>query len=207
MFRLSQRLAAVAARPARAFRAPAAGSLRRSALFTTAPRLLQADTMFPQSNAFGSIEVASDDSVTAPPNTVAETLHVRLSTGDANVLYGQSLNVVEITIPTVGGAEIGILPGHEYSVQRMDAGIITLRTATATHKFVSSGGFAHINDNGHIDINSVACYPLDQIDLAHVRSELEHCRSKQSSSDPNERFFAQQGVQLYETLAAALSGR
>lgn len=177
----------------RACLTPAAKFLR------AAPRLLRAPVVapralftvsaarsavsFPQVETFPVIQTDSDDSVTTPPSGIPDTLRVKLSSGDKDVLAGRDLAVVELIVPGVDGANLGILPGHEYTVSRVDAGVITLKTASATHRFVTAGGFVHANDNGSVIINTIASFAIDEIDLGLVKQELEAARQALSTGD------------------------
>ena len=76
------------------------------------------------------------------------------------------------TIPCDDG-EAGIAPGHEYEINKLQPGTIVVETIKGnTLKFVTAGGFAHINPAGSVDINCAECIPVEDLDANLAQKEL-----------------------------------
>ncbi|CAD2217902.1 F-type H+-transporting ATPase subunit delta [Angomonas deanei] len=99
-----------------------------------------------------------------------ETLRLTLTRQDEFLLKEHHVKCV--TIAGVNG-ESGIYPGHAYEIVQLSPSPITVEHADGTvHKYFTSGGFAHINNEGSCDINCVECVPLAELDLEAAEKAL-----------------------------------
>eukprot|EP00992_Anisonema_acinus_P009618 TRINITY_DN5815_c0_g1_i1.p1 TRINITY_DN5815_c0_g1~~TRINITY_DN5815_c0_g1_i1.p1 ORF type:complete len:179 (+),score=41.12 TRINITY_DN5815_c0_g1_i1:63-599(+) len=109
-----------------------------------------------------------------------------------------------ITIRTAEG-ELGILAGHEYTIEQLSPGVIDIDIdADVKERYAISGGFAHVNDNGVVDINCVECIPLNELDLDKVSKYIEEAKADLNHADAIVRAKAEIAMELYEPLDFAL---
>eukprot|EP00009_Paramoeba_aestuarina_P008590 CAMPEP_0201520662 /NCGR_PEP_ID=MMETSP0161_2-20130828/12026_1 /ASSEMBLY_ACC=CAM_ASM_000251 /TAXON_ID=180227 /ORGANISM="Neoparamoeba aestuarina, Strain SoJaBio B1-5/56/2" /LENGTH=85 /DNA_ID=CAMNT_0047919121 /DNA_START=261 /DNA_END=515 /DNA_ORIENTATION=+ len=74
---------------------------------------------------------------------------------------------------------MGVKAGHEYTIAKLVPGIIEIEKSPGdTEKYYTSGGFAHINNDGSVDVNTVEAVPLADIEPAHVDRELARSREE-----------------------------
>eukprot|EP00667_Euglena_gracilis_P026959 EG_transcript_32956 len=112
--------------------------------------------------------------------------------------------VAAITIRTNEG-EMGVLAGHEYTVQQLAPGILEVEyEGGKKDQYVISGGFAHVNDTGVVDINTVEAVPLEEIDHEKLPKALEEARAKSQSPDEAVRIQGEIALEIFEPLEAAL---
>lgn len=77
-----------------------------------------------------------------------------------------------LTLSGVNG-EAGIFPGHAYEITKLvPAPLVVEFPDGKVKKYFTSGGFAHINNEGSCDINTVECIPLEELDLASAEKAL-----------------------------------
>ena len=74
----------------------------------------------------------------------------------------------------------------------------------AFYRWAISGGFAHVNDNGVIDINVVDAVPLKEIDPEKLARAIEEAKQKLNDQDPVIRAQAEIALELFEPIDAAL---
>jgi len=111
-----------------------------------------------------------------------------------------------LQISTVSG-ELGIRAGMEYKISKLIPGVIAIEKTEGqpTTNYFTSGGFAHINNDGSVDINTVECVSLDDVEPAYVDRELAIAtEAVKSAKNDKERVVAEVQVQTYEALQAAL---
>lgn len=105
----------------------------------------------------------------APGETLAQ-MKVNITRHDEFVFTSQ--DVKACTIPCDDG-EAGVAPGHEYEIAKLQPGTIVVETTEGkTLKFVTAGGFAHINPAGSVDINCAECIPVEDLDANIAQKEL-----------------------------------
>eukprot|EP00994_Dinema_validum_P004596 NODE_2651_length_660_cov_249.346972_g2181_i0.p1 GENE.NODE_2651_length_660_cov_249.346972_g2181_i0~~NODE_2651_length_660_cov_249.346972_g2181_i0.p1 ORF type:complete len:200 (+),score=64.78 NODE_2651_length_660_cov_249.346972_g2181_i0:57-602(+) len=109
-----------------------------------------------------------------------------------------------ITIRTAEG-ELGILAGHEYTIEQLSPGVLDVEIDNDTkERWAISGGFAHVNDNGVVDVNCVEAIPLEEVDLNKLAHAVEEAKSNLSSGDVMVRAEAEIALELFETLEASM---
>ena len=112
--------------------------------------------------------------------------------------------VVAITIRTQEG-EMGIMAGHEYAIEQLAPGVLELEyEGDKKEKYAISGGFAHINDNGVVDINTVEAVSLEEFDDKKLAAAMDEARAQAASSDEMTRVQGEIALEIYEPLDAAL---
>eukprot|EP00995_Heteronema_vittatum_P008152 NODE_3325_length_681_cov_559.471519_g2362_i0.p1 GENE.NODE_3325_length_681_cov_559.471519_g2362_i0~~NODE_3325_length_681_cov_559.471519_g2362_i0.p1 ORF type:complete len:198 (+),score=98.97 NODE_3325_length_681_cov_559.471519_g2362_i0:52-594(+) len=134
----------------------------------------------------------------AVPNTISLTL-----TRQDEFLHKQT-ECTSITIRTAEG-EMGILAGHEYSIEQLAPGVLDVEIDNEQReRWAISGGFAHVNDNGIVDINCVEAVQLKDIDAEKVAAALDQARANLGSADDMTRIQAEIAMEVFEPLDAAL---
>eukprot|EP01059_Diplonema_ambulator_P016800 TRINITY_DN28779_c0_g1_i1.p1 TRINITY_DN28779_c0_g1~~TRINITY_DN28779_c0_g1_i1.p1 ORF type:complete len:180 (+),score=70.39 TRINITY_DN28779_c0_g1_i1:69-608(+) len=110
-----------------------------------------------------------------------------------------------VTLST-GNGKMGILPGHEYVIEKLAPGVIEVETMDGkTNKYATAGGFAHVNTDGSVDVNCAECIPFDSIDLALVEKELAAAQDlSKNGPDDAAKIRGSIGVEVLEPLAEAL---
>eukprot|EP00659_Diplonema_papillatum_P006359 gene6359-9743_t len=110
-------------------------------------------------------DVLTSASVDAP-----NELSLTLTRQDEFIYASQAMKSVTISTPE---GKMGVLPGHEYVVEKLVAGIIEVENNEGkVDKFATSGGFAHINTDGSVDLQTAEAIPLSAFDLPTVEKEL-----------------------------------
>jgi len=112
-----------------------------------------------------------------------------------------------VVLMTTTGA-LGVQPGHEYKIAQLPPGVITVEQADGTFtKLFTSGGFAHINNDGSCDINTAETIPVDDLDLPAAERELAQANSALGSSKGDkDRAIAEVRVFVAEKVVACLKG-
>lgn len=99
-----------------------------------------------------------------------DTLSLTLTRQDEFLLKEHPVRCV--TIMSDSG-ENGIFPGHAYEIAKLIPAPITVEMPDgAIRKYFTSGGFAHINNEGSCDINCVECIPMSELDLEAAEKAL-----------------------------------
>eukprot|EP01062_Namystynia_karyoxenos_P006053 TRINITY_DN12117_c0_g1_i1.p4 TRINITY_DN12117_c0_g1~~TRINITY_DN12117_c0_g1_i1.p4 ORF type:complete len:212 (+),score=87.62 TRINITY_DN12117_c0_g1_i1:91-636(+) len=153
-------------------------------------------------NAFNYCETAPSDvpvgSVVEAPTEVALTL-----TRQDEFLYAAH-PVKSVVINTANG-RMGILPGHEYVVEKLAPGLIEIEADDGKFtKYATSGGFAQVSTDGNVDINTAECIALDSFDPAAVEKELNACQELTKSGDEDAKARGEVGVAVLEPVMEAL---
>ncbi|CAM40512.1 putative ATP synthase, epsilon chain [Leishmania braziliensis MHOM/BR/75/M2904] len=87
-----------------------------------------------------------------------------------------------VTVMGVNG-ENGVYPSHAYKITQLAPAPLTVEMTDGTvEKFFTSGGFAHINNEGSCDINCVECIPLSELDVDAAEKALAQQQSALSSA-------------------------
>ena len=118
-----------------------------------------------------------------------------------------SAEVKACVVPTFEG-EAGIAPGHEYEIAKLQPGTIQVETMEgATLKFVTAGGFAHINPAGSVDINCAEVIPVDDLDINRVTAALTAAQEAvKSAVSEKAKAVAEIEVSMLEAAQVAIKG-
>lgn len=110
-----------------------------------------------------------------------------------------------VTICGVNG-ESGIYPGHAYEITKLAPSPITVEMPDgAIEKYFTSGGFAHINNEGSCDINCVECIPFAELDLETAEKALaEQTAALGSAKDEKAKSVVEIRVEVLEGVVRAL---
>eukprot|EP01060_Flectonema_neradi_P015980 TRINITY_DN2260_c0_g3_i1.p1 TRINITY_DN2260_c0_g3~~TRINITY_DN2260_c0_g3_i1.p1 ORF type:complete len:176 (+),score=47.57 TRINITY_DN2260_c0_g3_i1:57-584(+) len=152
-------------------------------------------------NGFDYCKTApSDVSITANVEIPSE-LKLTLTRQD-EYLFAAAV-VKSVNINTANG-KMGVLPGHEYEIEKLTPGVLEVETSEGkVEKYAVSGGFAHINTDGNVDIQTAECIPLSSFDLAAVEKELATAQ-EQAKVEGDGKIRAEIGVSVLEPLAESL---
>lgn len=110
-----------------------------------------------------------------------------------------------VTITGVNG-ESGIYPGHAYEITQLAPAPLTVEMPDgAIKKFFTSGGFAHVNNEGSCDINCVECIPLADLDLDAAEKALAQQQASLSSAkDEKAKSVVEVRIGVLESVIQAL---
>eukprot|EP01064_Diplonema_japonicum_P023055 TRINITY_DN33510_c0_g1_i1.p1 TRINITY_DN33510_c0_g1~~TRINITY_DN33510_c0_g1_i1.p1 ORF type:complete len:178 (+),score=65.39 TRINITY_DN33510_c0_g1_i1:50-583(+) len=112
--------------------------------------------------------------------------------------------VKSVTLST-GNGVMGVLPGHEYVVEKIMPGVITIEDAEGKSlKYATSGGFAHVNTDGSVDINTAECIPMDSLDLSLLEKELVAAQDLSKNGDDQGKVRGEIGVATLEPIIESL---
>ncbi len=116
-----------------------------------------------------------------------------------------SKEVKGCTVPAHDG-DAGIAPGHEYTIAKLIPGSITVETLDGkTLKFVTAGGFAHINPAGSVDINCAEVVPVEDLDANLAAKELAAAQdAAKSAQSEKAKAIAELEVQMLEAVVSSL---
>lgn len=111
--------------------------------------------------------------------------------------------MTQVNLPAQSG-QVGILANHVPTVEQLSAGVVEVFEGSSSKKFFVSGGFATVQPDSTLSINSVEAFPLDSFSQENVRSLVAEANKNASSSD--EKVAAEAAIQLevLEALQAAL---
>ncbi|EPY33170.1 F-type H+-transporting ATPase subunit delta [Strigomonas culicis] len=99
-----------------------------------------------------------------------ETLRLTVTRQDEFLFKEEPVKCV--TISGVNG-ESGIYPGHAYEIAQLAPAPLVIEKPDGTVlKYFTSGGFAHVNNEGSCDINCVECVPLADLELEAAEKAL-----------------------------------
>nr|6F5D_H Chain H, ATP synthase subunit delta, mitochondrial [Trypanosoma brucei brucei] len=137
------------------------------------------------------------------PHENLETLRLTLTRQDEFLLREEPVKCVTVT-GTNG--EYGIYPGHAYKIVQLNPSPLTVEyTDGTTKKYFVSGGFAHINNEGSCDVNTVECTLLDDLDLAIAEKELAAQQAALGSAkDDKAKSVVEIRISVIEAVIAAL---
>ncbi|KAK7195400.1 ATP synthase, epsilon chain [Novymonas esmeraldas] len=110
-----------------------------------------------------------------------------------------------VTIAGVNG-ENGIYPGHAYEITQLAPAPLTVEMPDgAIKKFFTSGGFAHVNNEGSCDINCVECIPLADLDADVAEKALAQQQAALSSAkDEKAKAVVEIRIGVLESVIQAL---
>ena len=171
-------------------------------MFRGATRSLLAATL-PSGFSFLNDDLKVKDLDPSVANPTLSSMEFTL-TRQESAIYKQE-QVKSVMFNTTSGY-LGVNPGHEYKVSKLLPGAIKVEVTEGNFKtYFTSGGFAHMNNIGALDINTVECIPLDDLDVALAEKELaaanEQARNGKSEA---EKAIGEVKVSVLESLVAAL---
>eukprot|EP00796_Vickermania_ingenoplastis_P005494 gene5494-3966_t len=109
---------------------------------------------------------------------------------------------------TVTGAngEAGIYPGHAYEIMKLAPAPLSVEFPDGhVKKFFSSGGFAHINNEGSCDVNTVECIPLEELDVEAAEKALaEQQQALSKAADEKAKAIVEVRIGVIESVIHAL---
>ncbi|XP_046907140.1 ATP synthase subunit delta, mitochondrial [Hypomesus transpacificus] len=97
-------------------------------------------------------------------------------------VYFKEVSVKQIDVPTLTGT-FGILPAHVPTLQVLRPGVVTVYNddGSAAKYFVSSGSVT-VNADSSVQLLAEEAVPLDQLDLAAAKANLEKAQSEMSGT-------------------------
>ncbi|SCU80421.1 LAME_0B03070g1_1 [Lachancea meyersii CBS 8951] len=156
------------------------------------------------------LRLSSARTLTRSANLVAKRTYAE-ATGDFlklkfalphETLFAGS-KVTQVNLPAQSG-QIGILANHVPTVEQLAPGVVEVFEGSSSKKFFVSGGFATVQPDSTLSINSVEAFSLDSFSSENVKSLIAEANKNTSSSD--EKVAAEAAIQLevLEVLQAAL---
>ncbi|ORC90693.1 ATP synthase, epsilon chain [Trypanosoma theileri] len=167
----------------------------------TLPLLQQVPHTLPEGFEYMEHKVVDKDIHASHENL--ETLRFTLTRQDEFLMREDPVKCVTVT--GVNG-EYGIYPGHAYKIVQLIPSTITVEyTDGKTQKFFVSGGFAHINNEGSCDVNTVECIPIEELDLAAAEGALAAQQaSLGSAKDEKAKAVIEIRISVLESIISAL---
>ncbi|CAB1324434.1 unnamed protein product [Coregonus sp. 'balchen'] len=120
-------------------------------------------------------------------------------------VYFKEASVKQVDVPTLTGA-FGILPSHVPTLQVLRPGVVTVFNddGSAAKFFVSSGSIT-VNADSSVQLLAEEAVPLDQLDVAAAKANLEKAQSEMASaSDEAARAEVQINIDANEAIVKAL---
>ncbi|KAJ7993070.1 hypothetical protein DPEC_G00268620 [Dallia pectoralis] len=120
-------------------------------------------------------------------------------------VFFKEASVKQVDVPTLTGA-FGILPAHVPTLQVLRPGVVTVFNddGSAAKFFVSSGSVT-VNADSSVQLLAEEAVPLDQLDVAAAKANLEQAQSEMASvSDEAGRAAVQICIDANEALVKAL---
>nr|CCC91185.1 putative ATP synthase, epsilon chain [Trypanosoma congolense IL3000] len=173
----------------------------RRLVFTTLPLLQATPHGLPEGFDFMEHKVVNKDIHASHENL--ETLRLTLTRQDEFLMREEAVKCITVT---GANGDYGIYPGHAYKIVQLTPAPLTVEYADGTiKKFFVSGGFAHINNEGSCDVNTVECIPLDDLDPAMAERELSAQQAALGSAkDDKAKSVVEIRVTVLEAVIAAL---
>ncbi|KAK9519141.1 hypothetical protein VZT92_021887 [Zoarces viviparus] len=120
-------------------------------------------------------------------------------------VFFNGASVKQVDVPTLTGA-FGILPAHVPTLQVLRPGVVTVfgDDGSAAKFFVSSGSVT-VNADSSVQLLVEEAAPLDQLDIAAARANLEKAQSEMAGlSDEAARAAVQISIDANEAMVKAL---
>ncbi|XP_026161395.1 ATP synthase F(1) complex subunit delta, mitochondrial [Mastacembelus armatus] len=120
-------------------------------------------------------------------------------------VFFKEASVKQVDVPTLTGA-FGILPAHVPTLQVLRPGVVTVfsEDGSSVKYFVSSGSVT-VNADSSVQLLAEEAVPLDQLDVAAARANLEKAQSElASTTDEAARAEVQINIEANEALVKAL---
>jgi len=153
-------------------------------------------------NAFEYIEYVPADVQTSASVEAPAELKLTMTRQD-EFIFAEKV-VKSVALMTANG-KMGILPGHEYAVEKLEPGMIEIELADGKSVFyATSGGFAHVNTDGSLDINTAECIPSALMDIPALEKELAANQELVKNGDDDGKVRGAIGVEVIEPVLEAL---
>ncbi|XP_056614746.1 ATP synthase subunit delta, mitochondrial [Triplophysa dalaica] len=120
-------------------------------------------------------------------------------------VFFKGVSVKQIDVPTLTGA-FGILPAHVPTLQVLRPGVVTVFNddGSSAKYFVSSGSVT-VNADSSVQLLAEEAFPLDTLDLAAAKANLEKAQSELSgASDEAARVEVLISIETNEAIVKAL---
>ncbi|KAM3876505.1 ATP synthase F(1) complex subunit delta, mitochondrial [Diretmus argenteus] len=120
-------------------------------------------------------------------------------------VFFKEASVKQVDVPTLTGA-FGILPAHVPTLQVLRPGVVTIFSddGSAAKYFVSSGSVT-VNADSSVQLLAEEAVPLDQLDIAAARANLEKAQSEMAGvSDEALKAEVQISIDANEAIVKAL---
>ena len=113
--------------------------------------------------------------------------------------------VKSVRLSTADGS-IEVHPSHEYEIaQLVPATIFIEEKDGRTTKYFATGGFAHINNEGSMDVNTVECLPFADFDVSVAEKELVKANDTlKNAKNDKEKAIAEVQVEALDALVTAI---
>eukprot|EP01063_Lacrimia_lanifica_P028217 TRINITY_DN4087_c0_g1_i1.p2 TRINITY_DN4087_c0_g1~~TRINITY_DN4087_c0_g1_i1.p2 ORF type:complete len:178 (+),score=94.74 TRINITY_DN4087_c0_g1_i1:65-598(+) len=153
-------------------------------------------------NGFDYIETVPADVSTSATVEQPSELLLTLTRQDEFLMAAKV--VKSVSLMTANG-KMGVLPGHEYVVEKLEPGMIEVEHQDGkVEKFATTGGFAHVNTDGSVDVNTAEAIPATSLELALVEKELAANQDLAKNGDEDGKIRGAIGVATLEPIAEAL---
>jgi len=111
--------------------------------------------------------------------------------------------VDQVNISSTSG-DMGILANHVPTIAQLKPGVIEVLTGKETKKVFASGGFAIMNEDSTLNINTVEVFPLEQFDHEAIRRGLADARKRADGSASGlDKAQAEIELEVFSALAHA----
>jgi F0F1-type ATP synthase epsilon subunit len=155
----------------------------------------------PEGFTFVSNQVVDKDlSATYEP---VDALKLTLTRQDDFLMKEEKVRCV--TLSTITG-DIGVFPSHAYKITKIIPSVIVVEMLNGSfRKFFTSGGFAHINNEGSADVNTAECIPLEDLDAGLADRKLADAQAAvNAAKDEKAKAIAEIRVAVLEAAVNAL---
>ncbi|XP_036410567.1 ATP synthase subunit delta, mitochondrial-like [Megalops cyprinoides] len=120
-------------------------------------------------------------------------------------VFFKEASVKQIDVPTLTGA-FGILPAHVPTLQVLRPGVVTVFSDDgSSEKYFVSSGSVTVNADSSVQLLAEEAVPLDSLDLAAAKANLEKAQSDLlSTSDEAARAEVLISIEANEAIVKAL---
>ncbi|XP_067270907.1 ATP synthase subunit delta, mitochondrial [Pseudorasbora parva] len=135
----------------------------------------------------------------------AATAEMSFTFASPTQVFFKEASVKQIDVPTLTGA-FGILPAHVPTLQVLRPGVVTVfnEDGSSAKYFVSSGSVT-VNSDSSVQLLAEEAVPLDSLDLAAAKANLEKAQSDLvSASDEAARAEVLINIEANEAIVKAL---
>lgn len=135
----------------------------------------------------------------------SDVLRLTLTRQDEFILKEEQVKTVSFSTEE---GDMGVFPGHQYKIAKLKPSAIIVEYADgATKKYFTSGGFAHVNNEGSCDVNTVECIPFEELDVSAAEKNLAIASAAVSSAkDEKHKAVAEIRVGVLEAVIQAVKG-
>ncbi|XP_034036165.1 ATP synthase subunit delta, mitochondrial [Thalassophryne amazonica] len=143
--------------------------------------------------------------VRAYAEAVSSAPQMSFTFASPNQVFFKEANVKQVDVPTLTGS-FGILPAHVPTLQVLRPGVVTVFSddGSSIKYFVSSGSVT-VNADSSVQLLAEEAVPLDQLDIAAAKANLENAQTKlASATDEASRAEFQITIDANEAIIKAL---